>query len=538
MKYLVILFVPGDAPYAFDTSLAGGSSAAALCVSWACRIAAEGKPALLCSSQDEAAVREAAGDAVRVVVRDEWTLAGVLDEMVHLASEGGYEGVVFSLADRPLLNTAITQEVIEHHERYVAEYTFADGYPEGLAPQVISAGTLSILASLAHGQHKEAGDEPFKAGSIWQLLQRDINSFEVESVLAPKDFRMLRLTFSCDRKRGFLACKRLIELAAASGGGGELSALELSSIAERSVRVQRTVPAFFDVQISGNCNTVAIYDPYPVEFKRLHGVLPTAQDNPTQPFMSADEFALLMNQVEELSGDAVVSLGSMGEPLLHPAFPSFVEAVLRHRGLRVLVETDGTLVTQELTDRVAAIVRNAGPRSGGGDAITWIVSLDSSDEAMYDRLITGGSFGRALSAVSLLHAHFPRAVYPQFTRMKDNEGQLEAFYRYWSDASSPSGGNVIIQKYDHYCHALPDRKSADLSPLERLPCWHIKRDMTVLSDGSVPLCRECMARPLGNAFTDGLAALWDKGESVAADHIRGVYPKHCEVCDEYYTFNF
>ena len=506
------------------------------CVSWACRLAREGKPVLLCSSQDEAAVRDAAGDAVRLVAREEWTLAGVLSQVVRLTEDGGADSVVFSLADRPLLSVELTLRLVEHHERYVAEYTFADGYPAGLAPEVISSGTLSLLARLAEGEHKGAGDEPFKGGSIWQLLQRDINSFEVESVLAPKDWRALRLDFSCSSKRGFLACKRIIDEAAARGG--ELSAADLSSIAERSVRVQRTVPAFFDVQISCNCNTVAIYDPYPVEFKRLHGVLPTAQDNPTQPFMSTDEFALLMDQVEELAADAVVSLGSMGEPLLHPAFPRFVEAVLQHRGLRVLVETDGTLVTDDLADRVAQVVRNAGPRSGGEDAITWIVAVDAADEAMYDRLITGGSFARALSAVALLHARFPRAVYPQFTRMTDNEGQLEAFYRYWSDKASPSGGNVIIQKYDHYCHALPERKSADLSPLERLPCWHIKRDMTVLSDGSVPLCRECMEQTLGNAFSDGLLALWDKGESVAADHIRGVYPKRCEVCDEYYTFNF
>ena len=538
MKYLVILFVPGGAPYAFDKSLIGGSSAVGKCVSWACHFARDGKPVLLCFTQDEAAVQEAAGDGVRLVAREQWTLAGVLDEMAALAKEGGADSVVFSLADRPLLNDHLTEEVMKHHEHYVAEYTFADGYPEGLAPQVISAGTLSLLASLAHGQHKDAGESPFKAGSLWQLLQRDINSFEVESVLAPKDFRMLRLDFSCSTKRGFLACKHLLDEAAPKGGGGELSAAELSSLAECSVRVQRTVPAFFDVQISGNCSSIAIYDPYPVEFKRVHGVLPTAQETPAPHNMSLEQFARLMDQVEELSADAVVSLGSMGEPLLHPDLPRFVEEVLCHRGLRVLIETDGTLITDELADRVAQVVRKAGPRAGGEEAITWIVAVDAADEAMYERLVEGGSFARAVAAVPVLHSRFPRAVYPQFTRMKGNEDQLEAFYRYWSDKASPSGGAVIIQKYDHFCHTLPDRKPADLSPLERLPCWHIKRDMTVLVDGSVPLCRECMATSLGNAFTDGLLALWLKGESVVEDHIKGNYPQRCKDCDEYYTFNF
>ena len=123
--------------------------------------------------------------------------------------------------------------------------------------------------------------------------------------------------------------------------------------------------------------------------------------------------------------------------------------------------------------------------------------------------------------------------------MKANENELEPFYRYYRDKSSPSGGKLIIQKYDHFCKMLPDEKSADLSPLLRNPCWHIKRDMTVLNDGSVPFCRECLDQVImGNVFRDGIKAVWEKMAPAAEKEMSGIHEKRCEDCDEYYTFNF
>jgi len=37
--------------------------------------------------------------------------------------------------------------------------------------------------------------------------------------------------------------------------------------------------------------------------------------------------------------------------------------------------------------------------------------------------------------------------------------------------------------------AIPERKVADLSPVIRFPCWHLKRDISVRLDGTVPMCR-------------------------------------------------
>ena len=93
---------------------------------------------------------------------------------------------------------------------------------------------------------------------------------------------------------------------------------------------------------------------------------------------------------------------------------------------------------------------------------------------------------------------------------------------------------------------------SDLSPLLRRPCWHLKRDLSVLVDGSIPLCRDFSQGTiiLGNAFEArggriaGIAAAWDAGDIYHAQHIDASrsglierLPAPCQDCDEYYTYN-
>ena len=77
-------------------------------------------------------------------------------------------------------------------------------------------------------------------------------------------------------------------------------------------------------------------------------------------------------------------------------------------------------------------------------------------------------------------------------------------------------------------------------PLKRFPCWHLKRDLAVLLDGRVPMCREDVGlrHPLGNLFEEDLATVWERGREPYLGHLRQEYPPLCAGCDEYYTFNF
>ena len=70
--------------------------------------------------------------------------------------------------------------------------------------------------------------------------------------------------------------------------------------------------------------------------------------------------------------------------------------------------------------------------------------------------------------------------------------------------------------------------------------WHLKRDMAVLLDGTVPLCKEDLraGTRLGNALHEDLEVIWDRAQAMYRSHMSGSYPGICAACDEYYTFNF
>ena len=117
----------------------------------------------------------------------------------------------------------------------------------------------------------------------------------------------------------------------------------------------------------------------------------------------------------------------------------------------------------------------------------------------------------ALETARSLCRLFPKDAYVQAVRTSGAEDDIEQFYRFWK----AEGVNIIIQKYDSCCKTLPDLLASDLSPVERQPCWHIKRDMSILIAGRAPRCKEVALSKdaeacgvLGNVFSDSLEAIW------------------------------
>jgi spiro-SPASM protein len=526
MKTAVILNAASDPRYMFD-KVFGGRSAYILALEWASSVSGQTGFFVLAGKNTSALCREgadAAGCSVSVIEKDAWTVEQLLDEISALTVSSGADTAVYAYADCPFLDKTLTGELLSAHEKYAAEYTFTDGYPYGFAPELLDKGISAILAQLAKTKQKKLGDSLVERNSIGTLLKTDINSFEIETVLAPKDWRLYRFEFACGSKAGLAACRALYGSSAGSGADAE----QLSETAAGLVSVLKTVPGFYNVQIDSHCSSECTYCPYPKEHEKKYGFLPSSEKSER---MTVERFSALVKQMESLSGNAVVALSAWGEPLLHPDFLDFVKAAAAEDGLSVMVETDGLHITEELCKAV---------KEAADKKIIWIVSLDAVTEKTYAAMRgSAGTLEKAAASVPLLEAYFPGRVYPQFVRTNTNEDELEQFYRYWKDEKSPSGGELIIQKYDSFGGLLPDCRPADLSPVERNPCWHIRRDMTILADGSVPLCREYMFNNIiGNVFEESLESVWKKITPYVLKDMKGTYDEKCRMCDEYYTFNF
>jgi spiro-SPASM protein len=450
--------------------------------------------------------------ASKSVLHESWTLGSLL---AALEEKGrGSQDIFYFFGDCPLLDPEVSARMHANHVKYFADYTFADGYPYGLTPEILRWDMVEKLIALHEGTASQGGtvheNPASRREALFELISRDINSFDVETELAPVDQRMLRVSLTADTERNWLLLTRLVE----KGGKDASSA---SRVLEEYPGIRRTLPAFFPVQIVERCPQACTYCPYPI----FGGDVLSGKEE-----MSVESFLKIVENIAGFSRDAVIDISLWGEPGLHSRIFEIVKAALSRHEIDLVIETSGVGWNPETLERISREFSRSP---------TWILSLDAQDEGMYGKL-RGKGYAESRKTAARLFELFPRTTYVQAVRMKENEDDLEVFFKFWREKTE----NVIVQKHDFFCGFLPEKKIADLSPLKRFPCWHVLRDMPILMDGRVPLCREDVkgSHVLGNALSSGLEEIWERGEELHARHIARDYPGMCASCDEWYTYNF
>lgn len=436
-----------------------------------------------------------------------------------LAEESrAYDYIYYAWADCPFLDPVLARAIADRHLRYAAEYSYADGWPYGLAPELLTSTTAGLLSALWGD-----GAAAVERDTLFQVIQKDINAFDIETEISPVDLRGHRLTLAADSKRNLLLLTRLADAGLRSASDAE------RVIAERP-ELLRTLPAYYQIQVSGPCPQTCSLCPYP-----RFGAAGGAGILERRDFMPTERFEALLDRIVDFSGDAVVSFSAWGELSLHPAAPQLIRAVLARPALAALVETSGLGWKNDVLDELAADAAAAAPRLNCMAPLSWVVSLDSDDPQRYGQ-IRGPGYGEAVACAKALMVRFPSDAYVQALRVAGAEDDLERFYRNWKAA----GAKIIVQKHDDFCGYLPTLKAGDISPIKRHPCRHLMRDLTILLDGSVPFCREDVegTRPIGNAFEKSLEELWSASAGLYGEHCAGSYQGICAGCDEYYTYNF
>jgi spiro-SPASM protein len=446
----------------------------------------------------------------------------------------GFDLTYIAWADAPFLDPVLAGAVSERHQKYAAEYSYADGWPYGFAPEILAPGVAGILAKILGND-----DSPVERDALFSVIQKDINSFDIETEISTVDLRSHRLYFTADSKRNFLLLTRFT-------GTGFKSASDAERFIAEKPSLLRTLPAFYAVQASGPCAQTCKLCPYP-KFGAVNGL----SIRKRRDFLDPQGFEALLNKITAFSEDAVIDLSLWGEIALHPAKLDLIEMILERPELSLVIESSGLGWKREELERLSAKCASAkrpfkswaAPRG----PLSWIVSLDAATPERY-RELRGDGFDEAAATAKALLELFPTDTYLQALRTRGAEDDTEAFYRHWTAVPEASGipaANVIIQKFDDFCGVLPRLQASDLSPVERQSCWHLLRDMFILIDGRVPLCREDLTalnstteHILGNAFEEPLESIWERGQGRCLEHGAGRYTGICAECDEYYTFNF
>ncbi|MCL2879576.1 MAG: spiro-SPASM protein [Treponema sp.] len=469
-----------------------------------------------------------------------WSARDLLEAIA--AFQEGYDLTYFAWLDCPFLDPALAGRLADRHLKYIAEYSYADGWPYGLAPELLAPSTAPLLANILKDD-----DTPVERDALFQAIQKDINSFDIETEISSVDLRCHRLNFCADSKRNMLLLRRFISEGSERREAG-VDAIPDTATVERiiaeSPEVLRTLPNFFPIQVYSGCPQSCALCPYPQ--------ITPAPVTEMKDYMDAAQFKILLDKITAFCSDAVIDLSLWGELSMHPQKMKIAELVMERPSLALIIETSGIGWKTGELESLAECARTAAAnpsRINPLPPVSWIVSLDTRDAARY-RELRGPGFTEAAECAKKIMTLFPKNAYVQAVRTSGAEDDVEKFYRSYSEISDTR--NIIIQKYDDFCGFLKRLQASDISPVNRQPCWHIMRDMPVLIDGTVPRCRENMGvlkavmthnditgdDIMGNVFVDSLENIWVKGYEFYKQQCGKKYSGNCAECDEYYTYNF
>ena len=536
----VVLSIPRISPY-MTVAFENGQvpiSAVAERVEEFCRSAAEKGN----SHKVLILVPEKLPSTLNALLPESWERITVVDDNGATAFEAVYratagtEHILWVDGLSPFWSVGLAHHLYNLHLESWCDYTFADGFPTGFAPEIVRRETIAPLRELAL-----AGNVPWTRTLLFDTLMQDINAFDVETEAAQEDYAILRVSLTVDHRGDYLLCRN-----AARFLGTEHSRTEGTEGTEQSWSVlfdesaepilqfllnqgesHRTVPRYAQVQISTTHSVVPAFA-LP-EDRVLRGTEQNPQNRNSQGGSSAELspelFGRFLTQLHELSPEATVAIGYRGEPALHSDFAGIITACRNLPEGTFFLETSGVGWTSEQTQLLI--------NSDVFNAV--IVEIDANTEQTYMQL-RGDHWSEVQRFVETIRSALPGKVYAQATRVQENEWELQDFFRHWSDTP---GVTPIIQKYNSIAGILPDRRVSDLSPIRRCPCFHLQRDIVVLADGTVPRCFQDIGGKAvrGSLASQSLEVIWNRGAEEYLSHLREEYPSMCESCDEYYTFN-
>jgi len=476
---------------------------------------------------------------------EKWTRKQVLEAISQVQRD--YDIIYFAWADCPFLDPVLAAAMAERHVKYAAEYSYADGYPYGFAPELLSPGTPGILYKIDNDENS-----PVERDMLFQVIQKDINAFDIETEISPVDLRQHRLCLAADSRRNLLLINRWLNAGILCGHKNEfVSADNAADLIKNKPDILRTLPSFYNIQICESCPQTCSYCPWP----KIRGDIPRIKN---LPYMDPQKFSGLLDKIVKFSSDAVISFSLWGEPSLHPQKMQLINMVLERPELSLVIETSGIGWANDELQALAAAKFPERKNKLLASPLSWIISLDAIDPNRYKE-IRGPGYSEAIECAKQLLNLFPGNAYVQAVRFKGAEDDIEVFYRQWKSFAftnatpatpatpamkPPSGNHVIIQKYDDFCGFLPKLQASDLSPVKRKPCWHLMREMNIAIDGTVLRCREDLKTLIENkqnrlnVFDHSFNDIWLSGNECYIEHTKENYPGDCANCDEYYTYNF
>lgn len=177
--------------------------------------------------------------------------------------------------------------------------------------------------------------------------------------------------------------------------------------------------------------------------------------------------------------DARLTLGHLGDPLLHPDWESIITYAKQKNIYGLHLETD-LLVDQPTLEKLLNL---------GIDIISVRINADSPQT--YQKLMAHDSFDKVLKNIQWLLNQRQSCevggipfIVPRLIKTHENLHELEPFFDRWSHFTQ----TALIEPHLDGAGQIPSMNPLPLTPPKRIPCRQLNNRITILSNNQPALC--------------------------------------------------
>ncbi len=426
---------------------------------------------------------------------------GELAFLKSFFSDRDFDHALLVHVDSPFLDPEISCDMLKLHTAYLPEYTYSENVPSGFCGEVVSRALLESVP-----ENVDA------ALSLSSIIKSNLHKFDVEIYYSHPDIRDRRVSFRSMNPRERRVMEKIVGL-----HGGIPAYKEMKEVLMKFPESLFIAPSYVEIELTGRCDLDCAFC-----YRKFLSA--------SRGDMEKSVFQKILEGMRAFGLPYHICFGGSGEPLMHPKFYEMMDMALAEQDVAgVIIETNGVLAD-------AGFARYAAGKNG---RVRVIVNLNGIDEKTYRDLHGKDCYGVVTSNVERMRSEISAkdALYVQIMKINEAEPFIDTYYDIWEQKRVP----IILQKQNTYLGKIPDRRYSDLSPIERIPCWHLQRDIFILADGTVGFCKQDIdgnaAR--GNVKESSLLQIFEKGRNDFVEDFKGNLAKKpdCASCDEWYTFN-
>ena len=434
-------------------------------------------------------------DGIKNIIINDLYPVDILN-IIYKEAKNSEDIVIFNTGN-PFYDIDFIDEMLSRHSKYIADYTYCIGYPVGLIPEIIRKDIIKELINLVKDERI------IKKDYIFYAISKDINSFDIETILSDYDVRIYRVSIGHNDKGEYILTDNLYRIFKQ-----DFSYNSIVEYINNNPMELFTTLYLLTLELTNFSSISSIYYP---------------KHNEESIQLNFDLVKKIITDIKKLNQDIHVILGGIGEPLEHDKFIEILNYIIEN-DIAVIIETYGNNITDNLIEKI-----NEAKKS----YITFVLKYDAYEEKTYNMIHPEGDFNKINNSIKLLKSKGFK-VYKQIIRMIENEVEIEKFVR------KKEVDDLIIKKYSTYCDMMPDKKVVDLAPLNRIPCYHLRRELYIKADGNVPVCmfsrfkKDC----IGDYKKDNIDLILDKLKDLYIQNSENKYLEFCKNCNDYYLFNF